>query len=173
MNLQRISSALSLKLLLRPMTKMTAFKEWSKSFPVIKSLPMYAFHTVSVAQSMYNNPVWFPMLGLLMLNLLLLLGILEIFGGPSSAEGTVRVAVREPQPWRIGRQGRVASHSLQIFIANLEKTEPRLVWALSWLLGSWCTCGVVIFRDVFAAAYSVLWLKLFLTIFLSGTYSEF
>ena len=76
---------------------------------------MYAFHTVSVAQSMYNNPVWFLMLGLLMLNLLLLLGILEIFGGPSSAEGTVRVAVREPalKNW-------VAGSCSQPFAANLQ-----------------------------------------------------
>ena len=82
---------------------------------MIKSLAMYAFHTVSVAQSMYNNPVWFLMLGLLMLNLLLLLGILEIFGGPSSAEGTVRVAVREPalKNWAAGSCS-------QPFAANLQ-----------------------------------------------------
>lgn len=101
MNLQRISSALSLKLLLRPMVKMTAFREWLKSLPVIKSLPMYASHTDSVAQSIY---VWFLMSGLLMLSLLLLLGLLAIFGGPGSAEDSVRVTVEEPplKNWAAG-----------------------------------------------------------------------
>lgn len=114
MNLQRISSALSLKLLLRPMVKMTAFREWSKSLPVIKSLPMYASHTDSVEQSMYNDPVLISDVSLLMLTCCFFCQEYLKFLVEQVRQRVQSESQSTSQPWRIGQQGRVASHSPQI-----------------------------------------------------------